>query len=209
MDISPQSLQEAAALLQREGITNVELMVADLLELPFDDGSFDHVFVCFVLEHLREPRKALFELRRVMKEGGTITVIEGDHGSALYYPESGHARKAIECLEAVQASGGGDARIGRRLYPLLKDTGFADIKVEPRMAYADDGRPDMVEGFTRKTFTAMVEGAMRQAVSLGLTDERSFKRGVEDLYRTAEPGGVFCYTFFKGSAVRGTGGRAM
>ncbi|MBV8457682.1 MAG: methyltransferase domain-containing protein, partial [Acetobacteraceae bacterium] len=48
------------------------------------DASFDHVFVCFVLEHMPDPETALAELQRVLKLGGSRTVIEGDHGSALF-----------------------------------------------------------------------------------------------------------------------------
>ena len=54
-----------------------------------------------------------------------------------------------------------------------------------------------MDGFTRKTFTAMVEGIGEQAVGEGLIDEVTWAQGIRDLYRTAEPDGTFCYTFFK------------
>ena len=50
--------------------------------------SFDHVFVCFLLEHLSRPVEALGDLKTLLKPGGTITVIEGDHGSAYFHPDS-------------------------------------------------------------------------------------------------------------------------
>jgi hypothetical protein len=39
-----------------------------------------------------------------------------------------------------------------------------------------------------------------QAVAEGLIDAESWDRGIRDLYRTAEPDGTFCYTFFKAVA---------
>jgi hypothetical protein len=33
-----------------------------------------------------------------------------------------------------------------------------------------------------------------------LIDEKTFDAGIEGLYRTADPDGVFCYTFFKAVA---------
>jgi hypothetical protein len=60
----------------------------------------------------------------------------------------------------------------------------------------------MADGFTRKTFTAMIEGVREPALATGLTDRSSFEKGIRDLYRAAEPDGVFCYTFFKASAER-------
>ena len=126
-----------------------------------------------------------------------MTVIEGDHGSAYFHPDSIHASKTIQCLIDLQARTGGDSLIGRRLYPLLTQAGFRNTRVSPRMVYVDGSRPALMDGFTRKTFTAMVEGIGEQAVGEGLIDEVTWAQGIRDLYRTAEPDGTFCYTFFK------------
>jgi len=200
IDISPGSLSTARQRVRAAGITDVVFGRADLYALPFRAESFDHVFVCFVLEHLARPRDALAGLRTVLKRGGTLTVIEGDHGSVYFHPESRAARRAIQCLIDLQARAGGDSLIGRSLYPLLVDAGLQDVEVSPRMVYVDASRPDLVDGFTRKTFTAMVEGVGEQAIADGLIDEATWRRGIRDLYRTAEADGTFCYAFFKAVA---------
>ena len=199
VDVSAESLDEAR---RRVTAPNVEFRQADIFRLPFPDASFDHVFVCFVLEHLADPVAALAALRRVVRPGGSITVVEGDHGSAYFHPDSADARRAVQCLVDLQAEAGGDALIGRRLFPLLTDAGYDDVRVSPRMVYVDGSRPQMADGFTRRTFTAMVEGVGTQAVGRQLMDEESWAAGVRDLYRTAEPDGTFCYTFFKAVATR-------
>jgi SAM-dependent methyltransferase len=201
-DISPASVEKAKALAGRSGVTNVTFQVADIFRLPFEDGAFDHIFVCFVLEHLSSPVAALAALKRVLKKGGTITVIEGDHGSCYFHPDSVDARKAIRCLVDLQKSAGGNALIGRELYPVLASAGFRDVRVSPRMVYVDDSRPALVEGFTKNTFTAMVEGVREQALASGMIDEAAFDKGIADLYRTAAGDGTFCYTFFKGTAIK-------
>src|SRR5687767_3705171 len=94
-DRSADSLGHAKARIDAAGIRNVELRQADIFALPFEPESFDHVFGCFVLEHLSKPVEALVLLERVLKPGGTITVFEGDHGSTYFHPESDTARKAI------------------------------------------------------------------------------------------------------------------
>jgi SAM-dependent methyltransferase len=202
VDISPDSLRKARAAVESEGITNVSFRQEDIFNLSFADGSFDHVFLCFVLEHLRESAKALAELRRVLKPGGSITAIEGDHGSAFFYPESREARQAIQCLTELQSQAGGNSLIGRQLYPLLAGAGFSEVRVSPRFVYVDSSRSALVEGFTRKTFIAMVEGVRDQALAARLMDEPAWERGIADLYRTAEPAGTFCYTFFKGIGIK-------
>lgn len=202
VDISASSVAEARRKVIEAGFTNVEFQAADLFHLPFELASFDHLFVCFVLEHLAQPFEALQVLKRVLKPGGTITVIEGDHGSAYFYPDSDAAHRAIGCQVELQRRGGGNAMIGRELYPLLCRAGFRDVRVSPRMVYADPSRPGMVDGFTKKTFTAMIEGVRASAVRAGLMPEQEFDQGIRDLYRTAGPDGVFCYTFFKAVATR-------
>lgn len=202
IDISPESLDAARDRAISEGNSAAEHLNCDIFGLPFSAESFDHIFVCFVLEHLHDPEGALSCLMRALKPGGTITVIEGDHGSAFFYPESEEAKRNIRCLVELQAKAGGDALIGRRLYPLLKSAGLGEVRVSPRMVYADSSSPGLVDGFTRKTFTAMVEGVGEDAISSGMIERGEWEKGISALCRTAEDGGTFCYTFFKATAIR-------
>ena len=75
---------------------------------------------------------------------------------------------------------------------------FDHVFVFPRMVYVDASRPDLVDSFTRKTFTAMIEGVRQPAIETGLMEPESFDAGVRALHRTTKADGVFCYTFFKG-----------
>jgi len=200
VDLSEASLAAAQQRVAAAGFSNVTFRSADVYDLPFGPAAFDHVFVCFLLEHLSRPVEAMQALRAVVRPGGTVTVIEGDAGSAYFHPEDPGAHAAIHCLIDRQAAAGGDALIGRRLYPLLVGAGFAEVEVSPRFVYADGGRPDMQDRFTRRTFTAMIAGVRDAALEAGLLDAAAFDLGIEALHRTAEPDGVFCFTFFKATA---------
>ena len=202
VDISEDSLNEALKLIKSLFIKNVEFKQADLYNLPFKDAIFDSAIVCLVLEHLHDPVKALNELKRVLKTGGTLIAIEGDHGSALFYPDSKYAHSAIECQIQLQKQSGGNSNIGRELYPLFKSIGLSDVVISPRMIYADASRPWLVNGFIKNTFTTMIEGVRNKAIQEGITDRLTFEKGIKDLYRTTEPDGVFCYTFFKGTGTK-------
>ncbi|MFW6075236.1 MAG: class I SAM-dependent methyltransferase [Chloroflexota bacterium] len=202
IDISETSLAQAREAVEQTGLSNVEFQQADIFDLPFDKESFDHVFICHVLEHLSRPEEALNALKRVIRTGGTITVIEGDHGSTYFHPDSEDAHRAIQCQVELQRRAGGNALIGRQVYPLLAGAGFDGVQVSPRMVYVDASKPEWVTGFIRDTFTAMIEGVREPALSAKLIDPDTFDRGIRDLYRTMEPDGVFCYTFFKGTALK-------
>jgi SAM-dependent methyltransferase len=200
IDISAASVTAAAQRVANAGFENVAFRQADIFALPFAAESFDHVFVCFVLEHLSDPGNALATLLSVLKPGGTITVIEGDHGSTYFLPDSAAARAAVACQTELQRRAGGNANVGRSVYPLLRAAGFADVAVAPLMVYVDGSRPDLIDGFTRKTFTAMIRGVRDAAIAAELTEADAFDAGIRDLERTAANDGVFCYTFFKGVA---------
>lgn len=202
IDISEESVNQLKDLLKKNNINNVQFQVEDLFKLPFEDETFDHIFVCFVLEHLKDPVTALKSLRRVLKKDGSITVIEGDHGSCYFYPETIEALKVWECLIQCQKSLNCNPLIGRELYPLLNNSGFKNIKVSPKIVYVDSSNPELVEGFNKKTIIAMVEGIKDQAIDSGMIDGESWKKGIKDLYRTTEKDGVFFYNFFKGVGIK-------
>ena len=196
------SLARAIERVAAAGLSNVEFLHADLYALPFDAASFDHVFICFVLEHLANPIEALLLVKRLLKPGGTLTIFEGDHGSAYFHPDSAIAQQAIACQVELQRRAGGNACIGRQLFPLLAKAGYDAPCVTPRVVYVDATRPDLVASFTRKTFTWMVEAVREDALAARIIDAATFDAGIRDLYRAAEPDGVFCYTFFKGVGVK-------
>jgi ubiquinone/menaquinone biosynthesis C-methylase UbiE len=203
VDISGASVTEARRKAAAAGLTNVQFEQADIFNLPHGPDSFDHIFVCFVLEHLSQPVEALHTLKSHLRQGGTITVIEGDHGSAYFHPDSEAARQAIQCQVELQRRAGGNALVGRELYPMLRRAGYRSIRVSPRMVYVDSSRPEWVEGFTKKTFTAMIEGVREPAIQAGIVEPEVFEKGIRDLYRTTESDGMFCYTFFKAVGIRG------
>ncbi len=197
VDISDASIREARRKTTEAGVTNVHFQQADIFNLPHEMDTFDHIFVCFVLEHLSRPFEALQILKNCLRPGGTITVIEGDHGSVFFHPNSEDAQKAIQSQIELQRQAGGNALIGRELYPLLLDADYRSVRVSPRMVYVDASKPELVEGFTKKTFTAMIEGVREAVIHMGIVEPDVFDKGIRDLYRAAERDGVFCYTFFK------------
>lgn len=201
-DFSSDSIAKARESIAVSGYSDVLFNIADVYNLPYKTDAFDHVFICFFLEHLRDPIQALRGLGKTLNAGGTITVVEGDHGSYYCHPRSEAADHVVKCLIEVQARKHGNSLIGRQLYPLLAAAGFREVKVLPRMVYVDASKPELVDGFTRKTFIAMVKGVKEEALSLQLSDEKSWEKGIADLNRAADEDGTFCYTFFQAIALK-------
>jgi len=55
----------------------VDARHADVCYLPFDPGSFDVVSARWVLEHVRDTERAVAEVRRVLRPGGTFVAVTG------------------------------------------------------------------------------------------------------------------------------------
>ena len=202
IDISAESLAIAAQNLQQLEIDNVSLQHKNVNDLnPKEDGLFDHIFICFVLEHLSNPKEILNKVKTVLKPRGTITLIEGDHGSTFFHPQNTDAQKLVQAQVNLQEKRGGNANIGRQLYPLLQATGFRQIEVSPRQIYVDYSKGLLVDGFIKNTFTAMIQGMAEDLIQEELVSHSVYETGVKGLLRTAQKDGVFSYTFFKGKAV--------
>jgi ubiquinone/menaquinone biosynthesis C-methylase UbiE len=76
IDIEPTLISKLNNRLQRDGITNVTTKVASAYELPFSDNTFDRVFMIAVLAEIPDKKKALLEIRRVLKDDGLLAIGE-------------------------------------------------------------------------------------------------------------------------------------
>lgn len=76
VDIEPKMIERVDRRAQEEGIQNIEARVADVYELPFEDGSFDGVYTIAVIGHTPEPERALKESHPVLSPSGTLAFSE-------------------------------------------------------------------------------------------------------------------------------------
>ena len=71
IDTSVEMLTQANSAMHHAGL-DPHLQQADVMSLPYEDQSFDVVMAAHVLEHLPDPQRALAEMVRVLKPGGTV-----------------------------------------------------------------------------------------------------------------------------------------
>ncbi len=129
VDIERAMVDQATSLAAEAGIENVEFMVGDIYDLPFEDGEFDVVFSHSVTEHLSDPVRALRELRRVVKRGGVAGVVKTDWTFPFIVPESEGFSKFFELFEGGFNRIGGSLNRGRYLGAYMREAGFDVIEV--------------------------------------------------------------------------------
>ena len=177
VDIEPKQLDYARGHLERAGVV-ATLTEADATALPFADGSFEHVWMMWFLEHVPDPVAVLREARRVLAPGGAVTAIEVDYSTARAEPST----PAFEALthamvRGMAAAGWSDA--GTRLPSWLDEAGFREI---------DPGeRPFWWQGEDlagEAPYAAeVIESALPALVQLPGTSEDELRAGLEDLRR--------------------------
>jgi len=132
LDFNADQIAVASRDARLQGIANVEFKQGSAYELPFADASFDAVFSHALLEHLREPVRAVAEFRRVLKPGGALGVCTPDWGGFLVAPPSEELLLAFEAYKELQNCNGGDVYCGRKLGGLLSDAGLRNMELRAR-----------------------------------------------------------------------------
>ena len=117
--------QIAAAVLSPE----VQYVEGDAHELPFPDERFDLVYARYLLEHVADPARVLAEMRRVLRPGGRIAVMENDITLVRLDPPCPAFEVVWAAFAMYQRQLGGDGLIGRRLFRLLNNARFQQIEL--------------------------------------------------------------------------------
>ncbi len=76
VDIEPKMIERVTQRARSEGVTQIEAKVADVYDLPFEDGTFDAVYLITVISEIPEPERALREFYRVLSPAGTLAFSE-------------------------------------------------------------------------------------------------------------------------------------
>lgn len=149
IDVTASLVADARAQAKTLGIQNVEFVEGDALNLPFENDSFDATVCQTVLIHLSDPVRAIGEMSRVLKPGGTFMAaefhllyadmpIEADRLMPTDEEARELGRLGHMIFTGYKASGQGDMKLGGRVPFLVIDAGLdiMDIRINDRVAHA-------------------------------------------------------------------------
>ncbi len=128
VDASADVVAEAAATAGERG--NVSFRVADVYDLPDDDGTYDVVHAHQVLQHLTDPVAALREMVRVTRPGGVVAVRDSDYGAFTWSPAGPGMDRWLDRYRQVARGLGAEPDAGRRLLGWCREAAGPSAAVE-------------------------------------------------------------------------------
>ena len=126
VDLREQYLDFARARARAEEIQNLTFRSADVFALPFSDASFDVVWTKYLLQWLKEPKRALAELKRVTRPGGFVVSCDFVGFAIEHFPIIPEFDRQVRHVMATLV----DCDIGGKVAPFMISLGFRDVRVD-------------------------------------------------------------------------------
>jgi len=136
LDADPQMLARARSTLGAD--PRVQLVQAEAESTGLAGASFDFVIARYLFQHLPSPGAVAREARRVLRTRGRLAVV--DHDAALWgivAPAFPEVQPIYAKTGRAQAVRGGDRLIGRKLWRILRASGFDPVELEAFVYHSD------------------------------------------------------------------------
>lgn len=205
IDLNDKQLQAAKQSLSKLAFAKdrYELKQMSAEDLKFDSEIFDGAFLCFVLEHVPDPRRVLSEVRRVLTPGGIVYITEVLNSSFFLDPYSPNVWKYWMAFNDYQYDQKGDPFMGAKLGNLLMQNGYRNIETEVKTWFLDNRHPQKRKEII-EFWSELLMSASEQLLSAGYVDEATVEGMKNEMKVVAnDPNAVFFFSFIQAKARNG------
>ncbi len=137
IDRSAGIILAARSALKRQSIANLTFQESSSENIDLPDASCDFVYARLLFQHLSKPQLTLAEIRRVLKPGGIVCIVDVDDNLTMFYPPIASMSAFQQEFDRTQTQQGGDSQVGRKLGNYLATSGFDRIKTAIEMVTSD------------------------------------------------------------------------
>lgn len=182
----------------KEGRVSFE--IGDALKLSYPDNSFDSAFICFLLEHVKNPVDILREVFRTLETGAIIYCTEVLNSTFYVHPYSPATLKYWFEFNDHQWKLGGDPFVGAKLGNYLLEAGFQGVTTEVKTIFCDNRAPKkravMIDFWTK----LLLSGAPGMIAAGKITAELAEAMATELSQLKYDPDAVFYYSVVQARA---------
>lgn len=202
LDSSPANLETGRAWLEALGWADgrYEMVQADAARLDFPSNRFDAAFLCWILEHVKDPAQILSEVRRVLAPGSPIVITEVQNASLFLDPYSPKTLAYWMAFNDWQIELGGDPHVGAKLGNLLQQVGYHDVSTKVRTFHLDNRHAGERAEFLA-FWTELLLSGSSELLRAGKVEEETVEGMREELELVAHSrDSVFYYSFVQARA---------
>jgi ubiquinone/menaquinone biosynthesis C-methylase UbiE len=175
MDPSASVIKSAEARLREDGSGNLAFETGNIYEPRFEEASFDAIFAHQVLQHLKEPIRALEQVRRLLTPGGVVGARDVDWGSTTFFPQTEGMRRFLELYYELAERNGGQANAGRFMRRWFREAGFETVTTTTSTeSYASDAAT--LAWASTWAERALASNIAEKAIEYGLAKQSDLER---------------------------------
>ena len=130
MDLNLELLEIAQSEAKKNNINCIDFIHGDVYEPPLKDSQFDFIYARLLFQHLKDPKKALKAIYRLLKPGGRICIFDIDDDWLSLHPEPDGFKTFTETVGEIQSRKGGNRKVGRQLGSLVESSGYKNVAVD-------------------------------------------------------------------------------
>lgn len=200
LEVDPYFTELLRKISESNGKKLFEVKSASIYETELPDNSFDFAIARLVIEHLKEPERAVSEVKRILKPGGKIVLVSNDFAyNLLTYPPIPELDEMYRAYIKSRISEGGNPLIGRQLPVLLKNGGFESVNIEVICVHSE------LEG-DKSFLKAENVNISKRLVSERFLEKETLDSLIKNWYKMLQhPDHAFFRQLFVISGTKGTG----
>lgn len=181
VDLGVARLQQAQA--NNAGNRRLQFVRGDVQHLDVESASFDLVYARMLLQYIPDKERAVGEMVRVCKPGGTVLMQDLDGQLVWHYPEDALMVQTVSrVLGSLQATGF-DPFVGRKLFWLARNAGLDNVQVKVESYHLIAGTIDDELRRQWELKLTIAKPRMQEALGSGYEADEEIRRFLSYLER--------------------------
>jgi ubiquinone/menaquinone biosynthesis C-methylase UbiE len=196
VDAEPKQIERAKDFLAKQK-DRVDFLLSSAEEISLPPESKDAAFICWFLEHVKDPEKILRRIRPILQPGSPIVAIEVFNPLFRLHPPPPNTVRYFEAFNQLQFSIAGNPEVGLELGALFRRAEYQDVHQETVIETYDGGDVTLRNSRLDYWFE-ILESAYPAMLQAGRAEKKDLENLRNDLSQLKKnPHSTFLFGFIK------------